>query len=72
MRIDVLNYNNLFPIVRLYGFNFPMPVVRRYNKDGYNLAYKKACFVEVPDIGFYNIMFNNYILEKLKPSPNNL
>ena len=72
IRIDVLNYNDLFSIVKLYGFSFLMSIVRCYNKSGYNLAYKKVCFVEVPDIGFYNIIFNNYILEKSKPSFNDL
>src|SRR6266699_5128857 len=40
IKIDVLDYSDPFPIVRLYGFNFPTPIVRRYNKYGYNLAYK--------------------------------
>ena len=72
IRIDTLNYNNPFPIVKLYGFNFPTPVVQHHNKDECNLAYKKVCLVEIPDIGFYNIMFGNHILEKLKSSLNNL
>ena len=72
IRIDALDYNNPFPIARLYGFSFLTPVVRRYNKSGYNLAHKKACLVEVSDVGLYNIIFGNYILEKSKPSPNDL
>ncbi len=72
IRIDVLNYNNLFPIARLYSFSFLIPVVRYYNKDGCNLAYEKVCLVEIPDVGFYNTIFGNYILEKSKPSFNNL
>ena len=71
-RIDILDYSDLFSIVRLYGFNFLTSIVRRYNKGGCNLAYEKVCFVEVLDIGFYDIMFNNYILEKSKPSFNDL
>jgi len=72
IRIDVLDYNDLFSIARLYSFNFLLPVVRHYNKDGYNLIYKKAYLVEILNIGFYNIMFDNYILEKLKLGSNNL
>src|SRR6266699_3260583 len=71
-RIDTLDYSDLFPIARLYGFSFLTPVVRRYNKGGCDLAYEKACFVEILDVGLYNTMFGNYILEKSKPSPNDL
>ncbi len=71
-RINALNHNDPFPIARLYSFNFPIPIVRHYNKNGYNLAYKKTCLVEIPDIGLYNIMLGNHILEKLKPSFNDL
>jgi len=71
-RIDALNHNDPFPITRLYSFNFLTPVVQHYNKDGYNLVHKKTYLVEVPDVGLYNIMFDNHILEKSKPSPNNL
>ena len=67
-----MNYSDPFPIARLYDFNFFILVVRHYNKGGYDLAYEKAYLVEVPDVGLYNIMFGNYILEKLKPSFNNL
>ena len=72
IRIDILDYNNLFPIVKLYDFNFPISIVRYYNKGKYDLAYKKAYFVEVPDVGLYNTMFGNYILEKSKSSLNDL
>src|SRR6266699_1318949 len=72
IRIYILDHSNLFSIVKLYNFNFLTPVVRRYNKDGYDLAYKKACLVEILNIGLYNIIFNNNILEKSKPSFNNL
>ncbi len=72
IKIDTLNYNDPFPIAKLYNFNFPMPVIQCYNKSGCNLAHKKACFIEVSDVGFYNTMFGNYILEKLKPNPNDL
>ncbi len=71
-RIDVLDYSNPFPIARLHGFSFLTPVVRCYNKGRCDLAYKKACFVEVPDIGLYDIIFGNHILEKLKSSLNDL
>jgi len=72
IRIDVLNHSDLFPIARLYGFNFPILVVQCHNKDGYDLAYEKAYLVEIPDIGLYNTIFSNHILEKSKPNPNNL
>jgi len=72
IRIDVLNYSDLFSIVKLYSFNFLTSVVRRYNKGGCDLTYKKAYFVEVLDVGFYDTMFSNYILEKSKPSFNDL
>jgi len=72
VRIDVLDYNNPFSIARLSSFNFPISVVRYYNKNGYNLTYKKTGFVEVPNVRFYNTMFGNYILEKSKPSLNDL
>ena len=72
IRIDTLDHSDLFPIARLYSFNFSTPVVRRYNKDRYNLAYEKACLIEVLNVGFYNIIFDNHILEKSKPNPNNL
>ncbi len=72
IKIDVLDYSDPFPIVRLYGFNFPTPIVRRYNKYGYNLAYKKAYLVEISNVGLHNIIFGNYILKKSKSSPNNL
>ncbi len=72
IRIDILNYNDLFSIVKLYSFNFLTPVIRCYNKGGYNLVYKKVYLVEVPDIGLYNTMFDNRILEKSKPTPNDL
>ena len=71
-RIDALNHSDLFPIARLYSFSFPMPVVQCYNKDGYDLAHEKACLVEVPDVGLYNTILNNYILEKSKPNFNDL
>ncbi len=70
VRINTLNYNNLFLIARLYNFNFLISIVRCYNKSGYNLVYKKAGLIEIPNIAFYNIIFNNYILEKSKPNPN--
>ncbi len=72
MRIDILDYNDPFPIIKLYNFNFFILVVQYYNKDGYNLAYKKACLVEIPNIGLYNTIFGNYILEKSKSNFNNL
>ncbi len=72
IKIDTLDYNDLFPIARLYDFSFFTPVVQRYNKNGYNLIYKKTCLIEVPDIELYNIIFSNYILEKLKSSSNDL
>src|SRR6266699_6644991 len=72
IRIDILNYNNLFLIAKLYNFSFLMPVVRYYNKNGCNLVYKKAYFIEVLDVGLYNIIFDNYILEKSKSNFNNL
>ncbi len=72
IRINVLNYNDLFSIAKLYSFNFLTPIVQYYNKDRCNLAYKKVCLVEVLNIGLYNIMFSNYILKKSKPNFNNL
>ncbi len=72
IRIDALDYNNLFSIARLYSFSFFTPVVRHYNKNKCDLAYKKVCFVEIPDVRFYNTIFGNYILEKSKPSSNDL
>src|SRR6266699_3397660 len=71
-RIDALNHSDLFPIVRLYNFNFPISIIQCYNKCGYNLAYKKIYFIEVLDIGLYNTIFNNYILKKSKPNPDDL
>src|SRR6266699_7214124 len=72
IRIDALNHSDPFPIAKLYNFSFPTPVVQRYNKGGCDLAYEKACLIEVPDVGLYDTMFGNYILEKSKPSPNDL
>ncbi len=72
IRIDVLDYSNPFSIARLYSFNFSILVIQRYNKGGYDLVYKKACFVEIPDVGFYDTMFGDYILEKSKLSLNDL
>src|SRR6266699_6661069 len=72
VKIDILNYNDPFPITKLYNFNFLIFVVQRYNKNEYNLAYEKAGFIEVPDIAFYNTIFSNHILKKPKPSPNYL
>ena len=71
-KIDILDYNDPFPIAKLYGFSFLTSVVRYYNKDGYNLAYKKVYLVEILNIGLYDIIFGNYILKKSKPNPNNL
>ncbi len=71
-KIDTLDYNNLFSIAKLYSFNFFIPVIRHYNKDKYNLTYKKVYFVEIPNIGFYNIIFDNHILKKSKSNFNNL
>ncbi len=71
-KIDILDYSDLFPIVRLYSFNFFIPIVRRYNQGKYNLAYKKAYLVKVLDIGLYDTILNNYILKKSKSNPNNL
>ncbi len=53
IRIDALDYSDPFPIIKLYGFNFLIPVVQYHNKSGCNLAYKKACFIEVSNVGFY-------------------
>ena len=72
IRIDILDYNNPFSIVKLYSFNFPTPIIQRYNKSGYDLIYEKVCFVEVLDVGLYDIIFGNYILEKSKLSFNDL
>ena len=72
IRIDVLDYNDPFPITRLYNFNFPTLIVRYYNKGGYDLAYEKAYLVEVSDVGLYNIIFGNYILKKSKSNFNDL
>ncbi len=72
IRIDALDYSDPFPIAKLYGFSFFTPVVRCYNKGGYDLAYEKACLVEILDVGLYNTMFSNHILEKSKPSFNDL
>ncbi len=72
IRIDVLDYSDLFPIVKLYSFNFLTPIVQHYNKDRCDLAYEKAYFVEVLNIGLYNIIFGNYILKKSKLNSNNL
>ncbi len=71
-RIDVLNYSDPFSITKLYSFNFLMPVIQYYNKNGCDLIYKKAYLVEILNIGFYNIILDNYILEKSKPSLNDL
>ena len=70
IKINVLDYNNLFLIIRLYSFNFFTLVVQYYNKSGRDLVYKKACLVEIPNVGFYNIIFSNYILEKSKLNSN--
>ncbi len=70
-KIDVLNHNDLFPIVRLHNFNFFISVIQCYNKGECNLAYKKVYLVEILDVGFYNIIFGNYILEKSKLNFNN-
>ncbi len=72
IRIDILNYNNSFSIARLYSFNFFIPIIQHYNKSGYDLVYKKVYLVEIPDIGLYNIIFDNYILKKSKLNSNNL
>ncbi len=72
IKIDILNYSNLFPIARLYSFSFLISIVRCYNKGRCNLAYEKVYLVEVLDIGLYNTIFDNYILKKSKPSSNNL
>ncbi len=72
IKIDILDYNDLFPIARLYSFSFFILVVQYYNKGGCNLIYKKAYFVEVPNVGLYNTMFGNHILEKSKLNFNNL
>ncbi len=72
IKINILDHNDLFPIARLYNFSFFTPVVWYYNKGGYDLAYKKAYLVEVLNIGFYNTMFGNHILEKLKSNLNDL
>ncbi len=72
IRIDALNHSDPFPIAKLYNFNFLTPVVWHYNKDRCNLIYKKAYFIEVLNVRFYNIIFDNYILEKLKPNFNYL
>jgi len=71
-RIDTLDHSDPFLIARLYGFSFLMPVVRYYNKGGCNLAYEKVYLVEVLNVGLYNIMLGNHILEKSKPNPNDL
>ncbi len=71
-KIDILNHNDLFSIVRLYSFNFPISVIRRYNKNRYNLVYKKTYLVEVLNVGLYNTIFGNYILKKSKSNFNNL
>ena len=71
-RINILDYNDPFLIVRLYNFNFLIPIVRYYNKNEYNLTYKKAYFIEISNVRFYNTIFGNYILKKSKLNPNNL
>ena len=71
-RINTLDHSNPFPIIKLYSFNFSTPVVRYYNKNRYDLTHKNAYLVEIPNIGFYNTMLGNYILEKSKPNPNDL
>ena len=72
VKINVLNYNNPFLIIKLYNFNFFISVVQRYNKSRYNLVYKKIDLIEVLNVKLYNIIFGNYILEKSKPNLNNL
>ena len=72
IKINVLDHSDPFPITKLHNFNFLIPVVRCYNKDGYDLAYKKVYLVEVLNIGLHNIIFDNYILKKSKSNPNNL
>jgi len=72
IRIDVLDYNNLFSIIKLYIFNLFTPVIQHYNKSGYNLVYKKAYLVKILNIGFYNTILSNYILGKSKPNFNDL
>ncbi len=72
IRIDALDYSDLFLIIRLYSFSFLIPVIRYYNKGRYDLVYKKVYLVEVLDVGFYNIIFDNYILKKPKPNFNYL
>ncbi len=67
-----MDHNDPFSIVKLYSFNFPMPIVQRYNKDGRDLAHKKTYLIEILDIGLYNTIFGNHILEKSKPNPNDL
>ncbi len=72
IRIDVLDHSDPFSIAKLYSFSFFIPVVQYYNKSRCNLTYKKAYLVEILNIGLYNIILGNYILEKSKPSPNDL
>ncbi len=72
IKIDVLDYNNPFLITKLYSFNFFISVVQHYNKDRYNLTYKKVCLVKILNIGFYNIIFSIYILKKSKSNSNDL
>ncbi len=69
-RINTLDYNDPFLIVKLYSFNFPIFIIQHYNKDKYDLIYKKAGFIEISNITFHNTIFNNYILKKPKPNFN--
>ena len=72
VRINTLNHNDLFPIAKLYSFNFLIFIVQYYNKGKYDLAYEKAGLIEILNIIFYNIIFNNYILKKSKSNFNYL
>ena len=56
-------------VVAISIFEIVLPY---YNKNGYYLAHKKTYLIEILDIGLYNIIFGNYILEKSKSNPNNL
>src|SRR6266566_6616864 len=60
IRINILDYNDLFLIIKLHNFNFPISVVQYYNKDRYNLTYKKVYFVEIPNVKLYNTIFDDY------------
>src|SRR5437763_17078753 len=70
VRINTLDYYNLFPITRLYHLDLFIAFRTYYNYYGRDLAYYKPSLIKILNIIFINFILSYHVSYEVKPALN--